>query len=228
MPALLISVAAAMVVSRVGKEQDIGARSARRSSTRRGAGHHGRHRRRTGPDAGHAEPRVPAHRRGHGAAGLVAATGASKRAAALRTRPEPAADRPPMPRPAGTTWCRWTRWAWRWATPDRAGRQGAPGRPAGAHQGRAQEVRAGRRLPAAGGAHPRQPGAQAQHVPRHAARRRGGRGRGLPGHVPGHQPRWRDAGTARHQDHRPGLRPARGVDRREAPGDGTDGRIYGG
>ena len=34
----------------------------------------------------------------------------------------------------------------------------------GAHQGRAQEVRAGGRLPAAAGAHPRQPGAQAQRA----------------------------------------------------------------
>ena len=60
------------------------------------------------------------------------------------------------------------------------------------------------------------------------ARRGGGRGRGLPRHVDGHQPRRRHAGAARHQDHRPGLRAAGGVDRGTAPRNGPDGRVYGG
>jgi flagellar biosynthesis protein FlhA len=47
-PALLISVAAAMVVSRVGKDEDIGSRSAARSSIRRVAGPDRRHRRAPG------------------------------------------------------------------------------------------------------------------------------------------------------------------------------------
>jgi flagellar biosynthesis protein FlhA len=48
---------------------------------------------------------------------------------------------------------------------DRAGGQAAPGRPAHAHQGRAQEVCAGRGLPAAAGAHPRQPGSSSSPMP---------------------------------------------------------------
>ena len=86
-------------------------------------------------------------------------------------------------------------------------------RSAGAHQGRTAQVRAGRGLLATARAHPRQPRAQAQHVPPDAAWRGGGRGRGLPRHVAGHQPRWRFHQPDWHAHHRPGVRPASRVDR---------------
>ncbi len=111
---------------------------------------------------------------------------------------------------------------------DHTRRCAARRRSAGAHQGRAQEVRAGRGLSAAAGAHPRQPRPQTQHVPRVIARRRGRRGRGLPRHAPGHQPGRRDAAVDRHQDQRPGVRPSCRVDRRAPARAGTDERIYGG
>jgi flagellar biosynthesis protein FlhA len=165
-PALLISVAAAMVVSRVGKEQDIGAQIGAQVFVRRKAlGGHRRHRRCAGRDSRHAARRVPVDRRGARRAGLVA-----EPACALASRPPPrAAAGAAAPANAEASWD--DLHAGGHAGPggrlpaDRAGGQGARRRwrrPAGAHQGRAQEVRAGRRLPAAAGAHPRQPRTQAQ------------------------------------------------------------------
>ena len=61
------------------------------------------------------------------------------------------------------------------------------------------QVRAGRRLPAAAGAHPRQPRAQAERLPPDAARRDRRRRRGLPGHAAGDQPGRRDAAAHRHR-----------------------------
>ena len=80
----------------------------------------------------------------------------------------------------------------------------------------------------AGGAHPRQPGVEARQLPRQLARRGGRRGRSLPRPVAGDQPRRGDPAAARQCHHRPGLRPARGVDRGAAQGDGPNGRVYGG
>jgi flagellar biosynthesis protein FlhA len=65
-PALLISVAAAMVVSRVGKEQDVGSQIAARCSTRRARWPWRRASSAARPDPGHAQPGVPGDRRGAG------------------------------------------------------------------------------------------------------------------------------------------------------------------
>ncbi len=80
-----------------------------------GTGHHRRHHRHAGADPRHAQSGVPADRRGAGWPGLVPAPPrqAGRRRRHRRRRPMPS---PPTPRPAGTTCCRWTRWAWRWAT----------------------------------------------------------------------------------------------------------------
>jgi flagellar biosynthesis protein FlhA len=98
---------------------------------------------------------------------------------------------------------------------DPAGGPDAARRTAGPHQEHPQEDRAGDRLPGAGGAHPRQPGDQAQHL-RHQPEGRGDRPRrGLPQPVDGDQPGPGHRHLARHADAGPGLRPARGVDRRQ-------------
>ena len=230
-PALLISVAAAMVVSRVGKEQDIGTQIGGQvfdSPQRAGRG------RRRGRRCWAWCRACRTWSSCIVGAGLGAAGLAAERASAAAPPRSPNARRRRRRQPANAEASWDDLHAGRHAgpggglPPDRAGGQGAPGRPARAHQGRAQEVRAGRGLPAAAGAHPRQPGrAQAQHVPRHAARRGGGRGRGHARAVAGHQPRRRDAAAARRHDHRPGFRPARGVDRGAPQGDGPNGRIYG-
>ena len=59
------------------------------------------------------------------------------------------------------------------------------------------------------------------------ARRDRRRRRGLPGHVAGDQPGRRDAAADRHRHHRPGVRPARHLDRGTPARAGADGRIYG-
>jgi flagellar biosynthesis protein FlhA len=134
-PALLISVAAAMVVSRVGKDRTSARRSAARCSTRR------RRWRMTAAivgcwaDAGHAAPGVPAHRRRRpGGAGLVAGAAGRARLAAEPSMPRRRA-RPDAPRPAGTTCAGGHAGPGGRLPADRAGRQGAPGRPAGRIKG---------------------------------------------------------------------------------------------
>ncbi len=94
-------------------------------------------------------------------------------------------------------------------------------------KGGAPQVRPGSRLPSPGGARARQPRAQAQRLSHHAARRGGGRGRGVPGHVPGDQPRRHQHAAHRHAHHRPGIRPARPLDRRPPEGSRTNGGFYG-
>ena len=66
-------------------------------------------------------------------------------------------------------------------SPDPAGRQGPGRRAAAPHQGDPPQVRAGHRLPAAGGAHPRQPRADAERLSHHAeGRRRSAEGEAAP------------------------------------------------
>ncbi len=154
--------------------------SARRSCSQlfdqpAGAGHHRRHRRPARPDPGHAAPGVPA-------ASPAAWCGWPGGCAAAPAAPAPAAARRAGARRASRRG-RTQEASWDDLAPvdtlgpggrlpaDPAGGPRPGRRPAEPHQGRAQEVRAGRRLPAAGGAHPRQPRAQAQRLPRHAARR---------------------------------------------------------
>jgi flagellar biosynthesis protein FlhA len=134
-PALLISVAAAMVVSRVGKEQTSAARSAagvRQLAALAGPGR--RHRRPAGPGPGHAAPGVPADRRALGwLAWLAEANAKRPPKAAAAAAPSAAAanaeatwdDLQPgrHPGPGGGL------------PPDRAGGQDAPGRPAGRIKG---------------------------------------------------------------------------------------------
>jgi flagellar biosynthesis protein FlhA len=108
--------------------------------------------------------------RRHGAARGAAGGGRDRRAAA---------DAPRRRRGAGGELGR--RGAGRPAGPgsrlpaDLAGGQTPERRAAGPHQEHAQEVRAGRRLPGAGGPHPRQPGAQAQRLRGEAQGRHGRR-----------------------------------------------------
>ena len=95
---------------------------------------------------------------------------------------------------------------------DLAGGQEPPGRPAHPHQGRAPQVCPGSGFPAPCRACARQPGTQAQRLPHHPARRGGGRRRGLPRHVPGHQSRRHHHTPHRHPHHRPCIRPASTLD----------------
>ena len=123
-------------------------------------------RRRARPDPGHAALRLPAHRRRRsaGAGVLDGAAAPACRSRRSRPRPRPSRREPnaeaTLGRPGAGRHAR----ARGRLPADPAGRQGAGRRPARPHQGRAQEVRAGRRLPAAAGAHPRQPGAASPSV----------------------------------------------------------------
>ncbi len=231
-PALLISVASAMVVSRVGKEQDIGTQIRGQVFDSPQA---------LGVAAGVVTllgviPGMP-----HlvflivaaGLGGLAWQLSRQRRRAAAQPERTPGTDA--QPANAEATWDDLTpvdtlglEVGYRLiALVDKT--RATAGRSAGAHQGCAQEVRAGRGLPAAAGAHPRQPGrAQAEPVPRHLARRRGGRGRGHARDAAGHQPGWRHPAVARFAHHRPGLRAAGGVDRRAPQGNGPNGGVYGG
>ena len=114
-PALLISVAAAMVVSRVGKDTDVGSQIAQADVQLAAfALDHGRRDRRAGPDPRHAAPRVPADRRRAGLRRLVAeeAPDAGEERAAAGRRRWPSRT----PKRAGTTCCRSTRSASKSAT----------------------------------------------------------------------------------------------------------------
>ena len=223
-PALLISVAAAMVVSRVGKEADVGSQITKQvfSSPRSLA-----------VVAGvlaiiGSIPGMP-HLvflligAGLGWGGWMLRQAQQRAANAPKPAPPPleANAEATLGRPAAGRHAR----ARGRLSPDRSRRQGAPGRPARAHQGRAAQVRAGRRLPAAAGAHPRQPRAEAERVPADAARRRRRRRRGVSRHVAGDQPGRRDDAAARHGDDRPRVRPACDVDRGAPARNGADGRV---
>ena len=116
-PALLISVAAAMVVSRVGKEHDIGSQiSTPGVLLAARAGDHRRRRRHARHDSRHAAPRVPAASRRRSATRawwLHQREQAARRAQRSRA---PARAARPTPRRAGTTCSRSTRSASRSAT----------------------------------------------------------------------------------------------------------------
>ncbi len=114
----------------------------------------------------------------------------------------------------GKTCVRWICWAWKWATgwcrwwmPTQGGELLA--RVRGVRRKLTQ--RAG--LPGAGRAHPRQPGTRAHGVSHQHRRRAGGRGRGPSRPRAGHQPGQGVRQGQRHRDHRSGLRHGSGVDR---------------
>jgi flagellar biosynthesis protein FlhA len=71
-----------------------------------------------------------------------------------------------------------------------------------------------------------QPRTQAQRLPHHAARCGGRRRRSLPRHVPGHQPRRHRHATDWHSHHRPRIWPACALDRRAPQGSRANGRFY--
>ena len=218
-----------MVVSRVGKEHDVGSQITRQvfSSPRSlavVAGVLGV----LGVDPGHAAPRLPAHRRRPRLRRLAAARSASS----ARAERAQAARRAPLEANAEASWddlqpvdTLGLEVGYRLiALVDKARQGDLLARIKGV---RAQ-VRAGRRLPAAAGAHPRQPRAEAERLPPDAARRGRRRRRGL-----SRACGWRSTRAARRtpllgtRDHRPGVRPARDVDRGAPARDGADGRIYG-
>ena len=86
----------------------------------------------------------------------------------------------------------------------------------GTHQGRAQETLRGARFPGAGRAHPRQPGTRAQFLPHHHSGRAGRRVRGVPGSGTGHQSGPGLRHVAGFRDQGSGLRLGRDLDREAA------------
>jgi flagellar biosynthesis protein FlhA len=206
-PALIISTAAGLVVSRGGH------RRGHRPAVRRpgllqpaGADAHFRHPRHPRPDPRHAALRLPAVRRRRRRAGVL--DGAEAGPAGRGKPAAPAAAAPMESQEA----------SWADVAPvDVLGLEVGyrliplvdkrPGRRAAqAHPRPAQEVRPGSRLPGRAGAHPRQPRTEAERLPHRAEGRRCRRGRGLAGHVPGHQPGPRGRRLARHADAR--IRPS--------------------
>ncbi len=226
-PGLLISVAAAMVVSRVGKDDDLGVQMMDQMFTLpQGAGHH----RGGAVPAGH-RARHAAHRVSHCSPPLSVPWPGG----ALGRRAKPAPVEPKRPAPRGDGEATWDdlqpvdllglELGYRLIAMVDKDRQGdLLTRIKGVRKKFAQEVGF---LPPA--VHVRDNlELQAQRLPHHAARRGGGRGRGVPRHVPGHRPRRHRHTADRHAHHRPRVWPARALDRRQAKGKRANGRFYGG
>jgi hypothetical protein len=98
----------------------------------------------------------------------------------------------------------------------------------GPHQGRAQETVRGARFPGAGGAHPRQPGIGPQLLPHHHLGRAGRRIRGVPRPRTRHQPRPGFGESGGHTHQGSGVRPRRRLDREDAPRPGAIAGLHGG
>ena len=86
----------------------------------------------------------------------------------------------------------------------------------------------GSRLPGAAGPHPRQPGTEAVGVPHHAQGRGGGQRRSPQRPVPGDQSGHGHRHAAGPGDHRPRVRPAGHLDRRQPARPGPEHGFYGG
>ena len=104
-----------------------------------------------------------------------------------------------------------------------AGRQRPPHR---ADQGAAPLARGRDGLRHAGGAHPRQRAARRQRLCHQDQGSRGRQRQGLAGPVHGHGPGRRPGEPARHAHHRADLRPARHLDRRRAQGRSLDQGLH--